>query len=80
MVSKIPSWNWLRVFEASARCESFARAAVELNMSAAAVSQQARALEERLGARLFDRQAPAVRLTDVGRAYLPGVQQPLLTL
>lgn len=76
----VPSLNWLRVFEAAARAESFARAATELNMSAAAVSQQVKALEERLGAKLFDRQAHSVRLTEVGRAYLPGVQQALLTL
>lgn len=80
MITPVPSLNWLRVFEAAARCESFARAAAELNMSAAAVSQQVRALEERLGAALFERQAHAVRLTEKGRAYLPGVQQALLTL
>ncbi|WP_397543545.1 LysR substrate-binding domain-containing protein [Roseovarius salis] len=70
----------MRVFEAAARCESFARAADELNMSAAAVSQQVRALEERVGSKLFIRRAHAVRLTEVGRAYLPGVQQALLTV
>ena len=76
----VPSLNWLRVFEAAARCESFARAAAQLNMSAAAVSQQIRALEERLGTALFERHAHAVTLTEVGRAYLPSVQQALLTL
>lgn len=76
----VPSLNWLRVFEAAARCESFARAAAQLNMSAAAVSQQIRALEERLDTVLFDRHAHAVTLTEVGRAYLPSVQQALLTL
>lgn len=80
MSAPVPSLNWLRVFEAAARAESFARAAAELNMSAAAVSQQVRALEERLGTPLFDRHAHAVTLTDIGRAYLPGVQQALLTL
>lgn len=80
MSTPIPSLNWLRVFEAAARCESFARAAAELNMSAAAVSQQVKALEERLGAQMFVRHAHSVTLTDVGRAYLPGVQQALLTL
>lgn len=80
MVSLVPSLNWLKVFEAAARAESFARAADELNMSAAAVSQQVRALEERLGTPLFERKAHAVRLTEVGRAYLPGVQQALMTL
>lgn len=80
MANRIPSLNWLRVFEAAARTESFARAAVQLNMSAAAVSQQVRSLEEKLGAQLFVRHAHAVRLTDVGRAYLPPVQQSLMTL
>ncbi len=80
MSTNVPSLNWLRVFEAAARCESFARAAAQLNMSPAAVSQQVRALEERLGVALFDRHAHAVSLTDVGRAYLPSVQQALLTL
>ncbi|PSL21012.1 LysR family transcriptional regulator [Shimia abyssi] len=80
MQSRIPSLNWLRVFEAAARTESFARAAEQLNMSAAAVSQQVRALEERLGAPLFIRHAHAVRLTEAGRAYLPPVQQALMTL
>ncbi|MDE3823166.1 LysR family transcriptional regulator [Sinorhizobium meliloti] len=50
----IPSLNWLRVFEAAARHQSFARAGKELNMSAAAVSQQV------LGAGNPSR-APAVR-------------------
>ena len=80
MESRIPSLNWLRVFEAAARTESFARAAQQLNMSAAAVSQQVRALEDRLGAPLFTRHAQAVRVTEAGRAYLPPVQQALMTL
>ncbi|WP_371228691.1 LysR family transcriptional regulator [Roseovarius sp. 2305UL8-3] len=80
MAASLPSLNWLRVFEAAARCESFARAADELHMSAAAVSQQVRALEDRLGAPLFERHAHAVTLTEMGHAYLPGVQHALQTL
>ncbi|MEO0774637.1 MAG: LysR family transcriptional regulator [Pseudomonadota bacterium] len=80
MSISVPSLNWLRVFEAAARFQSFARAAEELNMSAAAVSQQVRALEDRVGAPLFTRAAHSVALTDVGRAYLPIVQQSLLSL
>ncbi|MEQ9695679.1 LysR family transcriptional regulator [Shimia sp. SDUM112013] len=80
MENRIPSLNWLRVFEAAARTESFARAAAQLHMSPAAVSQQVRALEERLGTPLFVRQAQSVRLTEAGRAYLPPVQQALMTL
>lgn len=77
---RIPSLNWLRVFEAAARTESFARAAAELNMSAPAVSQQVKALETHLGATLFTRHPHAVRLTEAGRAYLPSVQTSLVSL
>lgn len=80
MSTRIPSLNWLRVFEAAARTESFARAAAQLNMSAAAVSQQVKALETQLGTPLFLRHAHAVTLTEAGRAYLPSVQQSLLML
>ncbi|MEM7597918.1 MAG: LysR family transcriptional regulator [Pseudomonadota bacterium] len=80
MTITVPSLNWLRVFEAAARFQSFARAAEELHMSAAAVSQQVRALEDRVGAPLFTRAAHSVELTDLGRAYLPIVQQSLLSL
>ncbi|WP_164659809.1 LysR family transcriptional regulator [Tropicibacter sp. Alg240-R139] len=80
MASRIPSLNWLRVFEAAARTESFARAAQQLNMSAAAVSQQVKALESQLGARLFVRHPHSVTLTEAGRGYLPSVQQSLLML
>jgi nicotinamidase-related amidase len=42
-------------FEAAARCGSFASAAIELGVSASAVSQQVKLLEDRLGVRLFER-------------------------
>lgn len=80
MNTRVPSLNWLRVFEAAARTESFARAATQLNMTPAAVSQQVKALETRLGTPLFHRHAHAVTLTETGRAYLPSVQQSLLML
>ncbi len=47
--------NALRAFEASARHESFAGAASELNVTAAAVGQLVRGLEEWIGAPLFHR-------------------------
>ncbi len=80
MAPRIPSLNWLRVFEAAARAESFAHAARQINMSAAAVSQQIKALESHLGAPLFERRAQAVVLTEAGRAYLPTVQRSLQAL
>ncbi|MEX0345832.1 MAG: LysR family transcriptional regulator [Rhizobiaceae bacterium] len=74
---RIPSLNWLRVFEAAARMENFTRAAEILNMSAPAVSQQILALETHLGQKLFQRSPQKVILTDAGRAFLPVVQQSL---
>ena len=68
---RIPSLNWLRVFEAAARTESFARAAERLNMSGAAVSQQIKSLEGYVGRPLFVRGAHEVKLTAAGRAFWP---------
>ena len=76
----IPSLNWLRVFEAAARMENFARAAELLNMSTSAVSQQIKALESHLGADLFERGPRHVALTDAGHAFLPVVRQSLITV
>ena len=73
----IPSLNWLRVFEAAARMENFARAAELLNMSTSAVSQQVKALETHFGEPLFKRGARHVELTDAAHAFLPAVQQSL---
>ena len=75
--TRIPSLNWLRVFDAAARHESFSSAGRELNMSAAAVSQQVAALETYLKKPLFERSANRVRLTAEGDEFLPTVQVSL---
>lgn len=72
---QLPSMNWLRAFEAAARRESFTAAAQELNRTAAAVSYQVRSLEDQLGFPLFERLGNGLRLTDMGRAYLPPVRK-----
>lgn len=77
---RLPSLNWLRVFESAARHQSFARAATELNMSAPAVSQQIRALETHLKTDLFVRGAQAVHLTPAARDFLPVVHQALASV
>lgn len=56
----------IRVFEAAARLGSFTRAASELGMTQAAVSWQVKALEQRLGQRLFVRRPREVGLTPAG--------------
>ncbi len=79
-LDRIPSLNWLRVFEAAARHQGFAAAARELGMSTPAVSQQVRALEEHLRQLLFDRGARGVALTEAGRLFLPVVQHAMETI
>ena len=65
--------NGLRAFEAAARHGSFTLAAKDLNVTQAAVSQQVRLLEGRLGFALFRRRANGLELTDQGRAFQPGL-------
>ncbi len=72
---QLPPVTWLRAFEAAARHSSFAAAANELNMTAAAISHQIRSLEKRLGFGLFERLPRGVRLTDMGAAYVPAVRR-----
>jgi LysR family glycine cleavage system transcriptional activator len=68
--AKLPI-NWLRTFEVAARHLSLTAAASELNVTPAAVSQQVRLLELRLGDRLFVRHARGLRLTLAGEALVP---------
>ncbi|WP_066342105.1 LysR substrate-binding domain-containing protein [Azohydromonas lata] len=73
--SRLPPLPLLRTFEAAARHLSFTKAAQELHVTPAAVSQQIKALEEALGVALFQRLTRALRLTDAGAALLPGVTE-----
>jgi LysR family glycine cleavage system transcriptional activator len=73
-MARLPPLNWLRAFEASARCLSFTAAAEELSMTQSAVSQQIKSLESAMGRSLFLRRARGLALTDEGRGYLPTVQ------
>ena len=69
----LPPLNALRAFEAAARHLSFKLAAHELHVTPAAVGQQVKALEARLGIRLFDRLHKQLVLTEAGQAYLPEI-------
>jgi LysR family glycine cleavage system transcriptional activator len=68
---RLPQLKSLQAFEAAARRLSFSKAAEELHVTPAAVSQQIRQLEDNLGITLFHRMTRAVRLTDEARAVLP---------
>lgn len=72
---RLPPLNALRAFEAAARSGSFVEAGRELGVTAAAVSQQVRYLEDWFGKRLFHRSGNRITLSDAGRAAYPGIEQ-----
>lgn len=69
MPRQLPPLKALRAFEAAARHQSFSRAAEELHVTHAAISQQVRSLEDWLGVKLFRRVTRGVELMDGGRRY-----------
>jgi len=71
----LPPLNALRAFEAAARHLSFKLAAHELHVTPAAVGQQVKALEVRLGVRLFERLHKQLILTAAGQVYLPEISR-----
>jgi LysR family glycine cleavage system transcriptional activator len=78
--SSLPPLNALRAFEVAARAGSFVMAATELGVTAAAVSQQVKSLETRLGKRLFERQGNRIVMTDAGRALYPRLESAFAEL
>jgi len=66
--------NALIAFEVAARHESFSKAADELNVTPAAISQQIRTLEELLGVQLFHRLNRGLTLTSAGKSGLSKLQ------
>lgn len=64
--SLLPSANYLFVFEAAARRQSFTAAAEELNISQPAVSKTIRMLESATGLKLFHRDHKRLELTAEG--------------
>ena len=72
---RLPPLNSLRAFEATARHLSFSKAADELFVTPAAVSQQVRRLEDWLNVPLFRRLTREIRLTDAGQGAMPLVSE-----
>lgn len=72
---RLPPLKSLQAFEAAARWLSFSKAAEELFVTPAAISQQIRQLESYLGVTLFRRVTRAVHLTDDARTVLPLVTE-----
>ncbi|MEN0067692.1 MAG: LysR family transcriptional regulator [Myxococcota bacterium] len=68
-------WNDLRYFLALARTGSVRSAGTALGVSHSTVLRRVEALEEQLGARLFDRSREGFNLTQAGRDMLPGAER-----
>jgi LysR family glycine cleavage system transcriptional activator len=68
---RLPPLNALRAFEAAARLGGFAAAADELKVTPGAVAAHVKALEDELGAPLFERHSRRVRLTALGQRAFP---------
>ena len=66
---RLPSLDFLKGFEATARHLSFTRAAQELFLTQSALSRQVQALEEALGVPLFVRRHRSLALTAAGAAF-----------
>jgi len=70
MLRRLPPLNSLRAFEVVARHETFRAAAEELHVTAAAVMQQVKVLEDHLGRKLLRRHSRGYSLTPDGAAGL----------
>jgi LysR family transcriptional regulator, glycine cleavage system transcriptional activator len=69
----LPPLDLLKGFEAAARHLSFTKAAEELFLTQSAVSRQILALEEFLGASLFERKHKSLALTEAGALYMRAI-------
>ncbi|MFZ3181426.1 MAG: LysR family transcriptional regulator [Methylocystis silviterrae] len=70
----------LEVFVAVADAGSFAKAGTRLRLSPPAVTRAISALEERLGARVFNRTTRSLTITDIGQRFLESARRILIDL
>lgn len=70
-----PPPHALRALEASVRLKSFARAAEELGVSASAITQHVRTVEDWVGKPLFQRRGRYVVPTDIAEAAMPSLRE-----
>src|ERR1700688_4858354 len=77
-MSKLPDFEGLAIFAKVVQLRSFAAAASELALSKATVSKAVSRLEERLGARLFNRTSRRPAVADAGAKLAARGTRPVL--
>jgi LysR family transcriptional regulator, glycine cleavage system transcriptional activator len=80
MIEQFPGLRTLRAFDAAARHLSFTRAADEMGVTPAAISNQIKELEDQLGVELFVRTSRSMRLTKEGEILRVAAAETLETL
>ena len=75
---RLPKISVIQSFKVAAELGSLAKAAAQLALTPAAVSQQIRQLEEQLGSALFLRTQSGVMLTETGRNICAMSPKPLI--
>ena len=73
--TRLPSFKALRALEATVRHRSLTKAADELNVTTAAISQQIKALEHDIGTQLIERKAGEFHVTDITEAGLTDLRE-----
>ncbi|MCV6600136.1 MAG: LysR family transcriptional regulator [Cohaesibacter sp.] len=68
-------WDDMQLFHAAANAGSMNGAARRLDLSQPQLSRRLRQMEERMGARLFDRTPQGLRLTSAGESLMPLAEQ-----
>ncbi len=68
MKTRLPPLNAVRAFHAAARHLNLSRAAEDLGVTQSAISKQVIALEDFIGARLFERMPGGLELTEEGKS------------
>jgi LysR family transcriptional regulator, glycine cleavage system transcriptional activator len=80
MIEHFPGLRTLRAFDAAARHLSFTRAADDMGVTPAAISNQIKELEDQLGVELFIRTSRSMRLTKEGEILRMAATESLETL
>jgi LysR family transcriptional regulator, glycine cleavage system transcriptional activator len=80
MIEHFPGLRTLRAFDAAARHLSFTRAADDMGVTPAAISNQIKEMEDQLGVELFIRTSRTMRLTKEGEILRVAASESLETL